>query len=270
VTFRLGIEDGLPAFVQSYAAMLPSERRSGQPTRTGSEIVAEVNPAPPEPSDELRVRDYYDRAASDYDRWLRYYERLMRVAIRRRRLLSLAEGRTLEVGVGTGVNLPHYARDLRLTGVDLSPGMLAVAARRASGLGRDVDLRVGDVQRLDFADASFDTVVATLVLSAVPDARRAFAEIGRVLKPGGRLLVLDHVRSTIRPVRWLQRLVEPVFARYALWHFARDPLHDLQVAGYAVEACHRSGLGMLMELVVRSPDGPVDASERERDARASR
>jgi ubiquinone/menaquinone biosynthesis C-methylase UbiE len=96
--------------------------------------------------------------------------------------------------------------------------MLEVARTRANQLGREIDLRARDAQDLDFEDGAFDTVVAILVLSAIPDQGRAIAEIRRVLRPDGRLLVLDNVRSDVAPVRWVQRAFDPVLDRFARWH----------------------------------------------------
>lgn len=203
------------------------------------------------PDEITRIREFYNSTAADYDQWLGYYERWMKIGEARRRLLSRARGQTLEVGVGTGVNLPHYPPDAQLTAVDLSPGMLELARKRAQQLGLDVDLRVADAHKLDFADDHFDTVAVTLVLSTVPAFRRAAAEVHRVLKPGGRLLVLDHVRSPIAPVRWVQRMIEPLVASYAGWHFTRDPLDYVESTGFTVEHCGRSRLGMIEELVAR-------------------
>ena len=203
------------------------------------------------PDENARIGEFYDSTAGDYDRWLSYYERWMKLGDGRRRLLSRARGRTLEVGVGTGANLPHYPPDVQLTAVDLSPGMLELARVRAQRLGLDVDVRVTDAYQLDFADDHFDTVAITLVLSTVPDDRRAIAEIRRVLKPGGRLLVLDHVRSPIAPVCWMQRMIEPLVVSYAGWHVTRDPLDYVESTGFAVEYCGRSRLGMVEELVAR-------------------
>jgi ubiquinone/menaquinone biosynthesis C-methylase UbiE len=201
--------------------------------------------------DGARIREFYDATAGDYDQWLSYYERWMQLGRCRRRLLSRARGRTLEVGVGTGVNLPHYPPEVQLTVVDLSPRMLEIARERARQLGLDIEARIGDAQQLAFPDDHFDTVTVTLVLSTVPDHRRAAAEIHRLLEPGGQLLVLDHVRSPTAPVRWAQRMIEPLVASYAGWHFTRDPLDYIESAGFTVEHCHRTRVGMIEELVAR-------------------
>jgi len=103
----------------------------------------------------------------------------------RKWICSLAKGRTLEVGVGTGLNLPLYRRDLELTGIDLNPGMLAMARRRATESGRTIDLREGNAEMLPFPDASFDTVVCTLAVCSVADRGSAIGEMYRVLRPGG-------------------------------------------------------------------------------------
>jgi ubiquinone/menaquinone biosynthesis C-methylase UbiE len=112
-----------------------------------------------------------------------------------------ATGNVLEIGIGTGRNLPHYPHDMRLTGVEVSPAVLAIARARARELGREVDLRVGDAQALEFPDESFDSIVCTLSLCTIPDDRAAVAEMRRVLRAGGRLLLLEHVRSPLLPVR---------------------------------------------------------------------
>jgi len=198
-----------------------------------------------------RVRGFYDRTAKAYDQWLGLYERVMGTGERRRHLLSRARGRTLEVGVGTGRNIADYPAATDLTGIDISPGMLQIAQARATRLGRAIELRTGDAQNLDFPDGSFDTVAAILFLSAVPDQHQAIGEIRRVLRPGGRLLVLDHVRSRDAPVRCLQRLFNPLVARFAGWESMRDLLDDVTAAGFSVEEVHRSGLGMVEELRAR-------------------
>jgi ubiquinone/menaquinone biosynthesis C-methylase UbiE len=114
---------------------------------------------------------------------------------------SQAEGEVLEIAAGTGRNLRHYPPGVRLTAIELSPAMLELARREATALGREADLRVGDAQALEFPDESFDTVVRTLSLCTIPDDRAAVGEVRRVLRPGGRFLLLAHVRSPVRAVR---------------------------------------------------------------------
>jgi ubiquinone/menaquinone biosynthesis C-methylase UbiE len=198
-----------------------------------------------------RVRRYYDKAARGYDGRLRLFDRVT-LGDGRRALCAQAAGRTLELAVGTGANLPHYARAVELTGIDLSSQMLEIARRRACALGLKVDLRLGDAQDLDLADNQFDTVVATLLMSTVPDCGRVAAEAKRVLKPGGTLLLLDMTRSPIGPVRWLERILDPATSRVSHFSLLRDPLDYLEGIGFAIERCERSKWGVIEMLVARS------------------
>jgi ubiquinone/menaquinone biosynthesis C-methylase UbiE len=163
-------------------------------------------------ADSERVRRFYDRAAPRYDRSIRLFERLL-FGDGRRWVCSQAAGEVLELGVGTGRSLPYYAPDVRLTGIDLSPAMLAIARRRAGALGRPVDLQLGDAQALEFPAERFDAVVCTLALCTIPDERRAVAEARRVLRIGGQLLFLEHVRSPRASIRLGQCLLEPLMVR---------------------------------------------------------
>jgi ubiquinone/menaquinone biosynthesis C-methylase UbiE len=135
-----------------------------------------------------------------------------------------AEGRTLEVGIGTGLNLPHYPSGLDVVGLDPDGRMLDGARRRAADLGHPVTLVEGDAMVLPFPDAAFDSVVCTFVLCGVPDDRAALGEMVRVLKPSGSLLLADHVVAASWPVRWLERLVELVTVPTHGEHFTRRPL----------------------------------------------
>jgi ubiquinone/menaquinone biosynthesis C-methylase UbiE len=195
------------------------------------------------------VREYYDEVARSYDSWMVGFDRFM-LGRGRSRMCSRARGRTLEVAVGTGANLHHYPPDVTLTGVDLSPEMLAYAARRANALGLNATLAVGDAQHLDFADEQFETVTATLLLSTVPDPRLAATEMRRVLGSGGRLLILDFARSPVAPVRWFERALAPLTAR-SRFSLLRDPLDYLEAVGFTIEHIDRFRLGVIEEVVAR-------------------
>jgi ubiquinone/menaquinone biosynthesis C-methylase UbiE len=199
-----------------------------------------------------RVRRYYGRIAHRYDEYVGYFEKLL-VGDGRRWVCSQARGDVLELAIGTGRNLPYYPSDVRLTGVDLTPAMIELARQRADALGRMIHLRVGDAQALDLPDARFDTVVATLALSSIPDERQAVAEARRVLRPGGRLLLLEHVRSPLLPVRALQRLLDPLFVHCYGDHLLREPLDHLAAVGFVVERVERSKGGMIERLAARTP-----------------
>jgi ubiquinone/menaquinone biosynthesis C-methylase UbiE len=150
---------------------------------------------------------------------------------------SRARGLTLEVAIGTGRNLSLYGPEVELTGVDLSPGMLEVARRRAAELGRAVELREGEAERLPFPDEAFDTVVCTLAVCAVADRGAVLAEMYRVLRPGGALLLLDHAQW-----RWL---------------WSPRPA-DLAVhVGFVREERERTRLGMIERLAARKAPRPI-------------
>src|SRR5919198_3630482 len=167
--------------------------------------MATVNRDPGETERVLRV---YEKEAHKYDREMNFFDRLL-FAGGREWVCGQAQGEVLEIGVGTGRNLPHYRNDVRLTGVELSPAMLEIARARARELGRDVDLRIGDAQALEFPDESFDTVVCTLALCTIPDPASAAREAHRVLRPGGAFRAIEHVRSPSVLVRGIQRALDP-------------------------------------------------------------
>ncbi len=161
---------------------------------------------------------------------------------KRRELLARAKGRTLEIGAGTGANLelyPDAVTELVLTEPD--EHMRAQLEGKLAGTGRDAEVVGAGAERLPFPDASFDTVVATLVLCTIPAPRVALKDISRVLKPDGRLLFLEHVRSEeAGTARWQDRLERP-------W-------------GWFGRGCHpnRDTVGLITE-------SPLEIGELERD-----
>jgi SAM-dependent methyltransferase len=168
----------------------------------------------------------------------------------RRRLLAEAGGRVLEVGAGTGANLQHYpvgVADLTLT--DEMDGMLRRAGRRAGKLGREIVTTRAPVESLPFEDNSFDTVVASLLLCSVDDQDRALAEIRRVLKPGGRYLFLEHVRSGDPQVARRQDRLEGIWGKIAMGcHPNRDTLPRIEAA-FEIEQVQREEMPMGPKIV---------------------
>ncbi|MDW5325248.1 class I SAM-dependent methyltransferase [Plantactinospora sp. KLBMP9567] len=199
-----------------------------------------------------RVRNFYQQYAPRYDHETGYYDRFL-LGDGRTWVCSQARGAVLEVAVGTGRNLGFYPRGIRHVGVDLTPAMLAIAHDRAHDLGIDVDLLVGDAQALPFVDASFDTAVCTLALNAIPDHRAAIAEMYRILRPGGRLLLLGHVASHHRVVRAVQRLLEKKSVPIAGDYQTRQPLPILVAVGFTVERQARSKAGIIQRIAAVKP-----------------
>lgn len=147
-------------------------------------------------------------------------------------------GRILDAGVGTGRNIPYYPPDADVVGIDLSPAMLARAARRRDSLRAQVELKLMDVTRLGFPDASFDAAVATFLLCVLPDEVQttALRELARVVKPGGPIRLLDYVRPQASARALVSRLWEP----WMHWAFGaafdRNTEAYARAAGFTVEA----------------------------------
>jgi ubiquinone/menaquinone biosynthesis C-methylase UbiE len=153
----------------------------------------------------------------------------------KRKLLANARGRVLEIGVGTGLSLPHYPPDVELVGVEPSEPMRRRAARRAEELAHDITLVDAPAEKLPFGDGSFDTVVSLAVLCSVRDPDRALAEARRVLRPGGSFIFLEHVRSDDPGLAGKQDRFERPWGWIACGcHPNRRTLDTIQSAGFAI------------------------------------
>jgi ubiquinone/menaquinone biosynthesis C-methylase UbiE len=199
-----------------------------------------------------RVRAIQDKQAPSYDRSMDIFERLLFQGAREWACDHL-EGDVLEIAIGTGRNMPLYPQGVRITGIELSEEMLALARRRAQQLGTAVELHAGDAQNLPFADSSFDTVLITFALCTIPDERRALAEAFRVLRPSGRLVTVEHVRSPVGAVRAIQRMLDPLAVRFAADHLTREPLDHLAAVGFQIDTVERLKLGIAERVSARKP-----------------
>jgi ubiquinone/menaquinone biosynthesis C-methylase UbiE len=148
---------------------------------------------------------------------------------------------------------PFYPAEVHLTGIDLSPAMLDIARQRAADLGLDVDLRIGNAEELPFDDAAFDTAVCALSLCTIPDPAAAIGEMKRVLVPGGRLLLLDHIGSTWPPIYAGQWLLERLTIRNAGEHMTRRQLPLVRAAGFDIVAAERLKAGTVERVFARKP-----------------
>jgi ubiquinone/menaquinone biosynthesis C-methylase UbiE len=174
--------------------------------------------------------------AAAYDRLLAGSEQAG-LADRREALLGEAHGAVIEVGAGTGLNLSHYpAAVTELTLLEPEEPMARRLEHRASGTPLATRVLRAPAEAIPFPDASFDVAVCTLVLCTVRDPRQALSELRRVLKPGGRLLFLEHVRAEDpRLSRWQDRL-HPFWVRLGHGcHCNRDTLHAIRAAGFSVD-----------------------------------
>lgn len=200
-----------------------------------------------------RVTATYARLARSYNRSAHRWDRLIGLDEGRRWVCRRAHGRVLEVGIGTGLSLPGYPSNVQLVAIDATPEMLELARRRAAENKVAVELRIGDAQQLEFPDDSFDSVVFTYSLCTIPKPERALAEAMRVLRPGGSLLLTEHVRSPNVLVRTGQRVVDPIFQRFEADHLLREPLEMVTALGLIVDELERSAWGVMERLHAMKP-----------------
>jgi phosphatidylethanolamine/phosphatidyl-N-methylethanolamine N-methyltransferase len=200
-----------------------------------------------------KTRARYDRIAPIYDLMEALPEQ--QFGAWRARLWSLVpEARILEVGVGTGKNIPYHPPGATVVGIDVSPRMLERARERADELGRPLDLRAMDAQQLDFPDDSFGAAVATFVFCSIPDPLRALHELQRVVRPEGQILLLEHVRINEPPiVGQLMDLLDPLVVRLMGPHINRRTEDTVRQARLDVERVESLAPGGLVKLIIARP-----------------
>lgn len=176
------------------------------------------------------TRTRYQRISPIYDRieWL--MERRFRPW--RQKIWQFVYGpEVLEVGVGTGKNMEFWPLNCKVTAIDLTPGMLDIARQHAKGLNRQQDdLFLADVQHLELPSGIFDTVVATFVFCSVPDPIQGLREIGRVVRPGGQILLLEHVRIDRPVIGTLMDMIAPLIVRLNGANINRRTIENVRIA----------------------------------------
>ncbi|WP_367155213.1 class I SAM-dependent methyltransferase [Methylomonas sp. HYX-M1] len=178
------------------------------------------------------IRQRYDRLAPWFDSLEGLVEGLIFRRFRKRLWDQVRGEHVLEVGVGTGKNFAFYPADARMTAIDFSPKMLAQAQRKKMRNNLDVHLDLMDVQSLAYADNCFDTVIASFVFCSVPKPRKGLKELHRVLKPGGQLLLLEHVLSSNRALAWLMNAINPMVVRLFGANINRQTVKNLQACPF--------------------------------------
>ena len=192
----------------------------------------------------LPTRQGHPWFAATYDFLNQLGERRMLGALRQR-LVGAATGQVLELGAGTGANFPYYPQGATIIATEPDPFMLARARKRAAELGRMIALCQCPAEALPFADASFDTVVATLVFCSVQDPLRALTEVRRVLKPTGTFRFIEHVRADGFTGR-VQDMLTPIQCRLgAGCHLNRRTASSIEAAGLAIVELERRGLPLI-------------------------
>ncbi len=191
----------------------------------------------------------FDGLANGYDRGMWFLEPCLLRSLRRR-LYPYLRGRVLEIGVGTGVNLPLYAQGVTLIAVDLSEEMLRRARTRPTRAR--TSWVQADAQHLPFRSESMDHVVTSLVFCSVSDPVTALAEVRRVLRPGGWLAMVEHVRGEDGWLRWLTDVLERPWHRLSRGcHLNRETAQLVQSAGLRLVCTMRHGLGLFQVILAR-------------------
>ena len=210
---------------------------------------------------------------SSYARWAPVYDKTFGQATKAGRkhavdYINCRSGKVLEVGVGTGLSLPHYNPALSVTGIDFSSEMLDKARKRVdeSKLDHVKELRQMDARDLDFPDDHFDTVTAMHIVSVVPEPERVMAEIARVCKPGGKVVITNHFARETGALAMIEKMISP-FASSIGWH------SDFRIEQILSEDClsvvmqkRLPPLGMMTFLAFEkaAADTPVQLQENQR------
>ena len=176
------------------------------------------------------IRRRYNRTALFYD-WM---DRMISPALREK-VISMASGRVLEIGVGTGQNIKYYLPDCDVIGIDFSPRMLDKARQKLNRAKARIQLLEMDAQDLQFADNTFDTVIATCVFCSVPDPIQGLQEAKRVCKADGKIILLEHVRSNNPILGWFMDVVNPISLHVVGSNINRRTVDNILKSGLAIE-----------------------------------
>jgi len=183
--------------------------------------------------DSAAIKQRYDRIAPYFDGLEAVMEGLFFKSWRKRLWAKVDGHHILEVGVGTGKNFDYYPKDARITAIDFSDKMLMQARHKKDRKQVSVELDLMDVQSLYFADNSFDTVIASFVFCSVPAPVKGLKELYRVCKPGGQVLLLEHVISSKPFLAWIMNLLNPVVVRLFGANINRNTVKNVQSCGFA-------------------------------------
>lgn len=178
-----------------------------------------------------KVRKRYDRISKVYDVFEQPME-IMALKKWREEVAKDLKGKVLEVGGGTGKNIPYYPDDIEVTAIDFSEKMLAKATRKASELNKKVKLIHMDAQNMDFPDNTFDTVFTTCVFCSVPDPVKGLEEIRRVCKPDGNIIMIEHVRSEKKVLGLIMDTLNPVTVNLYGANINRKTVENIKLAGF--------------------------------------
>jgi len=191
------------------------------------------------------IKQRYDRISSLFD----VMDHMIRVSWRKD-LLEHLRGIILEVGVGTGANLPYYPSNVHVTGIDFSPKMLAKAEEKIERVKAKVILREMDAEKMDFPDNTFDNVVSTCVFCSVPDPVKGLKEIRRVVKPEGKIVMLEHMRSENIVAGKMLDLINPLTVRIVGANVNRKTIENIEKAGLKIEQQSNLKTSIMRKLIL--------------------
>ncbi|NOR81551.1 MAG: methyltransferase domain-containing protein [Methyloprofundus sp.] len=178
------------------------------------------------------IRQRYDRLAPYFDRIESMMEKMMMGELREKIWQKVQGEKILEVGVGTGKNFPYYPAKA-ITAIDFSPAMINEAKKKSQHLGVVVDLSIMDVQQLDFPDNYFDSVIGTFLFCSVPRPKQGLLELKRVCKPGGEVLLLEHVLSSNKIAAAIMHFLNPITVRLVGANINRETVKTVQACGFS-------------------------------------
>lgn len=193
------------------------------------------------------IKKRYNRSALYYD-WMDF---MFRHKLRKQ-VLSMSRGKVLEVGVGTGKNIPYYPDGCDITAIDFSKGMLRKAMKKLCLANAPVTLLEMDAQEMAFPDNMFDTIVATCVFCSVPDPIKGLREVRRVCKPDGQIILLEHVRSNHVLLGKLMDWLNPITLHVIGSNINRDTLENLHLAGIKLNSS-KDYMGRILKLIIAQP-----------------
>lgn len=191
------------------------------------------------------IKKRYDRISSLFD----VIDHMIRDSWRKD-LLENLQGNILEVGVGTGANLRYYPANVHVTGIDFSPKMLAKAYEKVNRSKAKVVLREMDAQHMDFPDNTFDAVVSTCVFCSVPNPVKGFQEIRRVVKPDGKIVMLEHMRSENGLAGKMLDLINPLTVRIVGANVNRKTIKNIEKAGLKIEQQNYLMTSIMRKLII--------------------
>jgi len=194
-----------------------------------------------------------------YNRIAPYYDVIELISERtfsrwRKRLLARAKGEVLEVGVGTGKNFPYYPESVDVTGLDIADKMLLHARLRGEKLGFPVHLMEGDVQSLPFPENSCDTAIATFVFCSVTNPVLGLKELGRVVRPGGEILLLEHVRIDKPVIGFIMDIMNPFFLHFIGPNINRRTVENVGKAGLHIQKIEHLGFMQMVKMITAKTD----------------